>query len=65
MTAPDICHLTDHGFVWGSLTVERTMRLPERGRVVHVLGAGSAGVEVYVSNGGRSVRVFKDGRELK
>lgn len=47
------------GFIWGPVRVTRISSFP-RGHVVDVNG-----VEIYVSAKGRSVRVFRDGKELK
>ncbi len=60
---------TDYGFRWGNVEVTRCMYLPGRGRTLIIAPEGNGysggGVEVYVSEGGRSVRVWKNGRELK
>ena len=53
--------MTDYGFKWGPLEV---MRLFEhRGRRVLRVSTDHHKVEIYVSPGGRSVRVYIDGRE--
>lgn len=58
--------LTQYGFEFGAMSVERIMQVEGRGTVVGVYGADrSNGVQVYVSEKGRSVRVFRKGRELK
>lgn len=57
-----------YGFTWGNVDVSRLMHVEGRGREVSVRPAGksySEGVTVYISEGGRSIRVFKNGRELK
>lgn len=59
---------TRYGFRWGPLKVRRTMSF--RGTHVVVIEPASESnrknaVEVYVSKTGRSVRVFRGGKELK
>jgi hypothetical protein len=59
---------TPHGFIWGNLEVTRLAHVRGRGRVLVVSPEGqpySKGLQVYISEGGRSVRVWKGGRELK
>lgn len=53
------------GFRWGNVWVQRRAHIPGRGRVV-VVGPEDTEtrVEVYVSEGGRSVRVWKNGVEM-
>ena len=54
-----------HGFVWGQVNVTR-MSEHEGYKCISVGTTGSdKGVHVYVSPKGRSIRVFKDGKELK
>ena len=54
-----------YGFKWGPMSVVRAATFA-RHRVVHITTDGNDDVlEVYVSNTGRSVRVFKNGTELK
>ena len=58
----------DYGFTWGNVEVTRLFHLEGRGREVNVRPVGRSfndGVTVYISDKGRSVRVFKNGRELK
>lgn len=58
----------EYGFRWGPMVVSRLAHFQVRAnQEVYVLGirAGGSSVEVYVSRTGRSVRVFKNGRELK
>ena len=59
----DRSEVTRFGFTWGPMKVTRFATLPKH----RALGVETdhAEVQVYVSNGGRSIRVFKDGRELK
>lgn len=55
--------LTQFGFTWGGATVTRCADF-DGTVVIEVAGSGKK-VTVYVSPTGRSVRVFKDGQELK
>jgi hypothetical protein len=58
-----------YGFRWGNLVVERLASFAariygdDRTRVLRIKTDQSS-IEVYVSPGGRSIRVFKKGREL-
>ncbi|PBI96963.1 hypothetical protein BKP42_36230 [Rhodococcus erythropolis] len=73
MTAPDpgkpsIVEPTRFGFKWGPLEVERTSTFHGS----HVLTIAPKGkrkskqaITVYVSKAGQSVRVFKNGKEMK
>jgi len=59
---------TDYGFIWGAAEVQRMATLGE-GRVVIGVSTGTGTkrkrrLEIYVSSTGRSVRVWRDGREL-
>ncbi|NKS12559.1 hypothetical protein GS580_16605 [Rhodococcus hoagii] len=57
---------TQYGFRWGSAEVARVMK--HQGTHVGEVGPAGRpqdGVEVYVSPTGRSIRVFKNGLELK
>jgi len=60
---------TQYGFNWGPLKVLRAARFEGRakhpGARVVTVETRFESVNVYVSDGGRSVRVFKDGKELK
>lgn len=56
---------TDYGFTWGPLTVERTAIMPSGGHVITVTTSTSKQVDIYVSPGGRSLRVFNGAQELK
>lgn len=58
--------LTDYGFRWGPLAVVRRI-IGRRGeRTNYVLGIETEhhDLEVSVSGGGRSVRVWLDGKEM-
>ena len=55
---------TTYGFDWGPVMVERIGHFkPREGRESFILRVND--LEVYVSGTGRSVRVFRKGRELK
>lgn len=49
-----------YGFTWGPVKVQRTAVMPQGHHVLTVNG-----LDIYVSPTGRSVRVFRDGKELK
>jgi len=51
------------GFRWGPLDVIRIMEF-QGSRCLEV-SSDSGSVDVYVSKAGRSIRVFKDGKEMK
>lgn len=52
------------GFDWGPVTVTRIAHFaPRKGRECYVLEVNN--LNIYVSKTGRSVRVFRDGKELK
>lgn len=55
--------ITQFGFEWGPVRVTRLYSLVRRDREVWALDVN--GVEIAVSKTGRSVRVFRDGKELK
>ena len=57
-------HTTQYGFVWGPVEVQRTCELPE-GRGVVLLQTKHVALEVYFSAKGRTLRVFRGGKELK
>ena len=60
--------LTRYGFRWGPMRVERMSHLALRkGREFFSVSVETDyhHVEVYVSRTGRSVRVWRDGKELK
>lgn len=56
------------GFAWGQAEVHRVAEF-QGNKCIRVSVAGDKfydkGVNIYVSPTGRSIRVFKDGRELK
>jgi hypothetical protein len=55
---------TTFGFNWGPVKVTRIAHFePRRGRESYILDVN--GLDIYVSKTGRSVRVFRDGKELK
>ena len=60
---------TDYGFKWGPLDVIRVANFKPRSDrecyVVQVVTDGGKVINVYVSKTGRSLRVFRDGKELK
>jgi len=55
---------TLYGFVWGPLEVKRACELP-KGRGVVLLQTKHVTLEVYFSAKGRTLRVFRKGKELK
>jgi len=63
---PELLQITPYGFRWGPLEVERTMTVPppRGGYVLTVRGEGTE-IQVYVSRAGRSIRVSREGKELK
>ena len=62
-------HWTEYGFVWGAAEVERMASLPGGSRVIAVYtevgNKRKRRLEIYVSPTGRSVRVWRDGKELR
>jgi hypothetical protein len=59
--------MSDHGFTWGNMEVTRMMTLPNGGHVLNVKAEGKKyqeGVEIYLSPKGRSIRVWRNGKEL-
>jgi len=60
---------TAYGFTWGQVKVERLISVePKKGRGTYrVLSVDTehSKLEITVSPTGRSVRVFRDGKELK
>lgn len=52
-----------YGFRWGQLDVVRTMEF--RGTKCVTIETEFNNVQIYVSPGGRSIRVWRDGEELK
>jgi len=57
---------TDYGFQWGPATVERASLIRRQGGMYRVLQITAGGhlLNIYISPTGRSLRVFKDGKEL-
>lgn len=54
------------GFVWGNVWVTRATHIEGRGRVVRIAATDQEhDVQVYVSEGGRSIRVFNGGKEME
>jgi hypothetical protein len=60
----DTYERTDYGFMWGNMEVTRMWRRHGGGRVLGV-AVGKRRLQVYVSEGGRSVRVWDGSRELR
>ena len=60
---------TKYGFRWGPVRVERFASFPRDGdkisRCIGITSDTGQVLHVYVSPTGRSVRVFRGGRELK
>lgn len=56
--------VTDYGFTWGPLAVERATIMPSGAHVVTVTSSAGKSLDIYVSPAGRSVRVFDRGSEL-
>lgn len=58
-----------YGFRWGPLVVQRSAEINRQDngphRVLRLITDEGAGLDVYVSPTGRSVRVFRDGKELR
>lgn len=59
--------MTDYGFTWGPIEIERTAEILRDGGLYRVLTVktDSKEITIYVSPAGRSVRVFQNGKELK
>lgn len=60
-------YLTDYGFIWEGIEVERTttIGLPQGDTRVLTVKVNKTKLTIYVSPTGRSIRVFKNGKELK
>lgn len=54
---------TDYGFQWGPMEVTRITYLVGRGRVLKIRTEHQE-LEVFVSEKGRNIRVYKNGEEL-
>jgi hypothetical protein len=68
MVINDSGELTPYGFTWGPCEVTRLSWIPGRGRTLEISIKGRPrreGLQVYISDGGRSIRVWKNGKELK
>lgn len=57
--------ITDHGFTFGPMEVARIMDVDGRGCVLGVKSVAGVQLQVFVSTKGKSVRVWRDGKELK
>jgi len=55
--------ITEYGFRWGPMEVERLSEIRGRGYMLGIKAQG-ARLEIYVSPTGRSVRVYRGGEEL-
>lgn len=56
--------LTDYGFTWGPMEVTRVCVLGRKGYILQIK-TDNKSLAVYVSEKGRSVRVFLDGKALE
>ena len=64
MERQEVSYLTNYGFVWDQIEVERTCGV--RGwKILRMKIDGKPVLEIYVSPKGRSVRVWKRHKELK
>lgn len=56
-----------NGFEWGPVLVRQYNVLPEDRRILSIKSKNfpSQDLEIYISKSGKSVRVFKDGIELR
>ena len=55
--------ITQYGFKWGPMTVERSAEIPN-GRHVLTVKTRSQAVEILVSPGGRRIEVWKGGKRM-
>lgn len=62
---PTPCHLTQFGFRFGAAEVTRCCELPGGRVVVKVQPDRGEPLEIYISATGKSVRIFRAGREWK
>jgi hypothetical protein len=65
---PDVGGLTPYGFTWGPIEVQRITTFNGRrilGLYIDSDKPRRARLQIYVSPTGRSVRVWRDGKELK
>lgn len=69
MSDLDFGEYTQYGFTWGPMEVSRRSSMTRRAGegLSRALGVKTPyhDLDVYVSPTGRSVRVFRDGKELK
>lgn len=63
---------TAYGFRWGPVEVERMASVPRSGGECRIIGVYTGEgrkrnrrLEIYVSPAGNSIRVWRDGKELK
>ena len=56
--------ITQYGFKWGPMTVERTAS-SQGGRRVLTVKTRSQAVEILVSPGGRRIEVWKGGKRME
>ncbi len=63
--AGDSGYETAYGFQWGNIELTRLAFIPKGTRVLEVKIDDGARLTIYVSPKGKSVRVFKNGTELK
>lgn len=58
---------TEYGLQWGPVTVQRAATFERSNGTYRVLEISTSArrVSVYISPTGRSVRVFRDGQELR
>lgn len=58
---------TSYGFTWGPVTVNRLSTFPRKNGLCFVLEVetDTQTLNIYVSPTGKSVRVFRNGKELK
>ena len=62
-TAEDSGGPTEFGFRWGPMEVTRMAFVPGKGRVVGI-NTPSHRCQLYVSEAGRSIRLWIDGKEV-
>ncbi len=59
--------MSDYGFAWGPVTVERIAAIERHNRGVYrILRVASdyTALEIHISPAGKTLRVFKNGEEL-
>jgi hypothetical protein len=52
-----------YGFSWGPVRIHRTAHIDGRGWII-TIWTDSKELEVYVTEKGRNIRVWRDGKEL-